>query len=158
MALHEWDNCLLYLFFQFSFDHFFLSHRLKKNLKMFIIVHPSWFIRTLLGITRPFIRFQPPLYQLYHSDFTVNLPSFFTAHFTHFITWCSCFLQHQVQQQDQICEQPTGAGSDHSAGVCQHSSQHRQVNRAVSSIDILITVSEQHGSRLITLQLFSFEG
>lgn len=35
------------------------SHRLKKNLKMFIIVHPSWFIRTLLGITRPFIRFQP---------------------------------------------------------------------------------------------------
>lgn len=33
-----------------------LSHRLKKNLKMFFIVHPSWFIRTLLGITRPFIR------------------------------------------------------------------------------------------------------
>lgn len=33
-----------------------LSHRLKKNLKLFIIVHPSWFIRTLLGITRPFIR------------------------------------------------------------------------------------------------------
>lgn len=33
-----------------------LSHRLKKNLKMFIIVHPSWFIRTLLGITKPFIR------------------------------------------------------------------------------------------------------
>ncbi|CAG14773.1 unnamed protein product, partial [Tetraodon nigroviridis] len=29
--------------------------RIKKNLKMFIIVHPSWFIRTLLGITRPFI-------------------------------------------------------------------------------------------------------
>lgn len=33
-----------------------LAHRLKKNLKMFIIVHPSWFIRTLLGVTRPFIR------------------------------------------------------------------------------------------------------
>ncbi|XP_019131557.2 uncharacterized protein LOC104920348 isoform X3 [Larimichthys crocea] len=32
-----------------------IDRRLKKNLKMFIIVHPSWFIRTLLGITRPFI-------------------------------------------------------------------------------------------------------
>uniref|UniRef100_A0A3Q2WL12 Uncharacterized LOC102312771 n=1 Tax=Haplochromis burtoni TaxID=8153 RepID=A0A3Q2WL12_HAPBU len=35
-----------------------IDRRLKKNLKMFIIVHPSWFIRTLLGITRPFIRSQ----------------------------------------------------------------------------------------------------
>ncbi|KAF7652954.1 hypothetical protein LDENG_00089770 [Lucifuga dentata] len=32
-----------------------IDRRLKKNLKMFIIAHPSWFIRTLLGITRPFI-------------------------------------------------------------------------------------------------------
>ncbi|XP_056275144.1 protein prune homolog 2-like isoform X2 [Pseudoliparis swirei] len=32
-----------------------IARRLKKNLKMFTIVHPSWFIRTLLGITRPFI-------------------------------------------------------------------------------------------------------
>ncbi|XP_061585224.1 protein prune homolog 2-like isoform X2 [Cololabis saira] len=32
-----------------------IDRRLKKNLKMFIIVHPSWFIRTLLGIARPFI-------------------------------------------------------------------------------------------------------
>ncbi|XP_068166913.1 serine-rich adhesin for platelets-like [Antennarius striatus] len=32
-----------------------IDRRLKKNLKMFIIVHPSWFTRTLLGITRPFI-------------------------------------------------------------------------------------------------------
>ncbi|XP_029019943.1 uncharacterized protein LOC114863216 isoform X3 [Betta splendens] len=32
-----------------------IDRRLKKNLKMFIIVHPSWFIRTLLGVTRPFI-------------------------------------------------------------------------------------------------------
>ncbi|KAM9858391.1 protein prune homolog 2-like [Aulostomus maculatus] len=32
-----------------------IDRRLKKNLKMFIIVHPSWFIRTVLGITRPFI-------------------------------------------------------------------------------------------------------
>ncbi|XP_028313030.1 uncharacterized protein LOC114469592 isoform X2 [Gouania willdenowi] len=32
-----------------------IDRRLKKNLKMFIIVHPSWFIRTLVGITRPFI-------------------------------------------------------------------------------------------------------
>ncbi|XP_077942696.1 uncharacterized protein LOC120830992 isoform X5 [Gasterosteus aculeatus] len=32
-----------------------IDRRLKKNLKLFIIVHPSWFIRTLLGITRPFI-------------------------------------------------------------------------------------------------------
>ncbi|RXM32958.1 Protein prune-like 2 [Acipenser ruthenus] len=29
---------------------------LRKNLKSFIIVHPSWFIRTILAITRPFIR------------------------------------------------------------------------------------------------------
>ncbi|XP_039659907.1 uncharacterized protein LOC120561015 isoform X6 [Perca fluviatilis] len=38
-----------------------IDRRLKKNLKMFIIVHPSWFIRTLLGITRPFIRLDTEL-------------------------------------------------------------------------------------------------
>lgn len=31
-------------------------HRLRKNLKSLIIVHPSWFIRTLLALTKPFIR------------------------------------------------------------------------------------------------------
>lgn len=30
--------------------------RLRKNLKCLIIVHPSWFIRTVLAISRPFIR------------------------------------------------------------------------------------------------------
>ncbi|KAJ4946190.1 hypothetical protein JOQ06_023860 [Pogonophryne albipinna] len=29
--------------------------RLRKNLKSLIIVHPSWFIRTLLALTKPFI-------------------------------------------------------------------------------------------------------
>ncbi|XP_051533298.1 protein prune homolog 2-like isoform X1 [Myxocyprinus asiaticus] len=32
-----------------------IDRRLKKNLKSFIIVHPSWFIRTILTITKPFI-------------------------------------------------------------------------------------------------------
>ncbi|XP_036289643.1 protein prune homolog 2 isoform X10 [Pipistrellus kuhlii] len=32
-----------------------IDRRLRKNLKSFIIVHPSWFIRTLLAVTRPFI-------------------------------------------------------------------------------------------------------
>ncbi|XP_075454743.1 protein prune homolog 2 isoform X5 [Ascaphus truei] len=32
-----------------------IDRRLKKNLKSFIIVHPSWFIRTILAVTRPFI-------------------------------------------------------------------------------------------------------
>ncbi|XP_063996985.1 protein prune homolog 2 isoform X1 [Pogoniulus pusillus] len=32
-----------------------IDHRLRKNLKSFIIVHPSWFIRTILAVTRPFI-------------------------------------------------------------------------------------------------------
>ncbi|XP_037389527.1 protein prune homolog 2 isoform X2 [Pygocentrus nattereri] len=32
-----------------------IDRRLRKNLKSFIIVHPSWFIRTVLAITRPFI-------------------------------------------------------------------------------------------------------
>ncbi|KAM3836002.1 protein prune homolog 2 [Diretmus argenteus] len=32
-----------------------IHRRLRKNLKSFIIVHPSWFIRTILAITRPFI-------------------------------------------------------------------------------------------------------
>ncbi|XP_036715753.1 protein prune homolog 2-like [Balaenoptera musculus] len=32
-----------------------IDRRLQKNLKSFIIVHPSWFIRTILAITRPFI-------------------------------------------------------------------------------------------------------
>lgn len=35
-------------------------HRLRKNLKSLIIVHPSWFIRTVLAISRPFIRWDPP--------------------------------------------------------------------------------------------------
>uniref|UniRef100_W5MUF5 Protein prune homolog 2 n=2 Tax=Lepisosteus oculatus TaxID=7918 RepID=W5MUF5_LEPOC len=32
-----------------------IDRRLRKNLKRFIIVHPSWFIRTILAVTRPFI-------------------------------------------------------------------------------------------------------
>ncbi|KAK3558174.1 hypothetical protein QTP86_011870 [Hemibagrus guttatus] len=32
-----------------------IDRRLRKNLKSLIIVHPSWFIRTLLTITKPFI-------------------------------------------------------------------------------------------------------
>ncbi|XP_034735008.1 BCL2/adenovirus E1B 19 kDa protein-interacting protein 2 isoform X2 [Etheostoma cragini] len=32
-----------------------IDRRLRKNLKSMIIVHPSWFIRTLLAITKPFI-------------------------------------------------------------------------------------------------------
>nr|XP_019592214.1 PREDICTED: protein prune homolog 2 isoform X3 [Rhinolophus sinicus] len=32
-----------------------IDRRLRKNLKSFIIVHPSWFIRTILTVTRPFI-------------------------------------------------------------------------------------------------------
>ncbi|KAM9734963.1 protein prune homolog 2 isoform 1-T2 [Menidia menidia] len=32
-----------------------IDRRLRKNLKSFIILHPSWFIRTVLAITRPFI-------------------------------------------------------------------------------------------------------
>lgn len=37
----------------------FSPHRLRKNLKSLIIVHPSWFIRTVLAISRPFIRWDP---------------------------------------------------------------------------------------------------
>ncbi|XP_060761361.1 caytaxin [Neoarius graeffei] len=32
-----------------------IDRRLRKNLKCLIIVHPSWFIRTVLAISRPFI-------------------------------------------------------------------------------------------------------
>ncbi|KAI1889616.1 hypothetical protein AGOR_G00164760 [Albula goreensis] len=32
-----------------------IDRRLRKNLKALFIVHPSWFIRTVLAITRPFI-------------------------------------------------------------------------------------------------------
>ncbi|XP_060611781.2 BCL2/adenovirus E1B 19 kDa protein-interacting protein 2 isoform X1 [Anolis sagrei] len=32
-----------------------IDRRLRKNLKSLIIVHPSWFTRTLLAITKPFI-------------------------------------------------------------------------------------------------------
>ncbi|XP_010779722.1 protein prune homolog 2-like [Notothenia coriiceps] len=34
---------------------FCVVFRLKKNLKSFIILHPSWFIRTILAVTKPFI-------------------------------------------------------------------------------------------------------
>ncbi|XP_040317717.1 caytaxin isoform X2 [Prionailurus bengalensis] len=33
-----------------------IDRRLRKNLKSLIIVHPSWFIRTVLAVSRPFIR------------------------------------------------------------------------------------------------------
>eukprot|EP00062_Callorhinchus_milii_P002432 gi/632938611/ref/XP_007905693.1/ PREDICTED: BCL2/adenovirus E1B 19 kDa protein-interacting protein 2 isoform X3 [Callorhinchus milii] len=32
-----------------------INRKLRKNLKSLMIVHPSWFIRTLLAVTRPFI-------------------------------------------------------------------------------------------------------
>ncbi|XP_061589269.1 protein prune homolog 2 isoform X2 [Cololabis saira] len=32
-----------------------IDRRLKKNLKSFIILHPSWLIRTIIAITKPFI-------------------------------------------------------------------------------------------------------
>ncbi|XP_040846134.1 caytaxin [Ochotona curzoniae] len=32
-----------------------IDRRLRKNLKSLIIVHPSWFIRTVLAVSRPFI-------------------------------------------------------------------------------------------------------
>ncbi|KAM9459141.1 caytaxin-like isoform 4-T6 [Salvelinus alpinus] len=32
-----------------------INRRLKKNLKWLVIAHPSWFIRTVLAISRPFI-------------------------------------------------------------------------------------------------------
>ncbi|CDQ92481.1 unnamed protein product [Oncorhynchus mykiss] len=32
-----------------------INRRLKKNLKWLVIAHPSWFIRTILAISRPFI-------------------------------------------------------------------------------------------------------
>ncbi|XP_012501592.1 PREDICTED: caytaxin [Propithecus coquereli] len=35
-----------------------IDRRLRKNLKSLIIVHPSWFIRTVLAISRPFIRYE----------------------------------------------------------------------------------------------------
>uniref|UniRef100_A0A4W3H1D7 ATCAY kinesin light chain interacting caytaxin n=1 Tax=Callorhinchus milii TaxID=7868 RepID=A0A4W3H1D7_CALMI len=35
-----------------------IDRRLRKNLKSLIIVHPSWFIRTVLAISRPFISFK----------------------------------------------------------------------------------------------------
>ncbi|KAJ8413948.1 hypothetical protein AAFF_G00065460 [Aldrovandia affinis] len=35
--------------------YYMIDRRLRKNLKSFIIVHPSWFIRTILAVTRPFI-------------------------------------------------------------------------------------------------------
>lgn len=42
--------CSMDLLFCFTFS------RLRKNLKCLIIAHPSWFIRTVLAISRPFIR------------------------------------------------------------------------------------------------------
>ncbi|KAM4830942.1 BCL2/adenovirus E1B 19 kDa protein-interacting protein 2 isoform X2 [Urocitellus parryii] len=38
--------------YRYLMDNLF---KLRKNLKSLIIVHPSWFIRTLLAVTRPFI-------------------------------------------------------------------------------------------------------
>ncbi|KAG7256513.1 hypothetical protein CRUP_032264, partial [Coryphaenoides rupestris] len=46
------SNCENY---NYVMENLFL---LKKNLKLFIIVHPSWFIRTVLGLTRPFISYK----------------------------------------------------------------------------------------------------
>lgn len=34
------------------------SRRLRKNLKCLLIAHPTWFIRTILAVSRPFIRWE----------------------------------------------------------------------------------------------------
>ena len=39
--------------------------RLRKNLKCLIIAHPSWFIRTVLAISRPFLRSAYQLFVLF---------------------------------------------------------------------------------------------
>lgn len=44
------------VFTTFDLTSPWILHRLRKNLKSLIIVHPSWFIRTLLALTKPFIR------------------------------------------------------------------------------------------------------
>ena len=36
---------------------FLLCHRYKKRLKKLLIVHPTFFLRTVVVMTRPFIRF-----------------------------------------------------------------------------------------------------
>lgn len=39
--------------------------RLRKNLKSLIITHPSWFIRTVLAISKPFIRYRGIIFILF---------------------------------------------------------------------------------------------
>lgn len=57
--------------------------RLRKNLKSLVIAHPTWFIRTVLAISRPFIRWRTQKLQLndcrkttrtlfIHIDFTLS--------------------------------------------------------------------------------------
>lgn len=58
---HNFHNILnVYIFYYVLYSFIEICHihayRLRKNLKSLIIVHPSWFIRTLLTITKPFIR------------------------------------------------------------------------------------------------------
>lgn len=47
MEIHDVNNVTILI----------VSFRLRKNLKCLIIAHPTWFIRTVLAISRPFIRY-----------------------------------------------------------------------------------------------------
>ncbi|CAI9533564.1 unnamed protein product [Staurois parvus] len=42
------------------------GRRLKKNLKSVLIVHPTWYVRALLAIVRPFIRLAPFFWSFIH--------------------------------------------------------------------------------------------
>lgn len=95
-------------------------HRLRKNLKSLIIVHPSWFIRTLLALTKPFIRSE------------VNkgaTPGRVTRFWPSFV-----FPQLQIQSENQVCLQlgrPCRAGPD---GVRVHTRLHQTVSVRFNTI------------------------
>lgn len=103
----------------------FFWYRLRKNLKSLIIVHPSWFIRTLLALTKPFIRW----------DCLRLILTLFLGKLSVLILPNS-FSQLQIQSENQVCFQLDGTCRAGSNGIRVHT----WLYQTVSTLNLNIVV------------------
>ncbi|CAG11650.1 unnamed protein product, partial [Tetraodon nigroviridis] len=87
--------------YQYVMDNLF---RLRKNLKGFYVVHPTWYIKALITIIKPFIR-SAPLQS--HTPFCASSPP----------PPPPPAPQLQVQQEAALCGDPAGAGGAGAPGA-----------------------------------------
>uniref|UniRef100_A0A3B4ZKJ3 Caytaxin-like n=1 Tax=Stegastes partitus TaxID=144197 RepID=A0A3B4ZKJ3_9TELE len=80
-----------------------IDRRLRKNLKSLVIAHPTWFIRTVLAISRPFIsvKFMNKIQYVHSLDELAELVPMEHVH----VPECVVLEQEQRQQEQQSVPQ-----------------------------------------------------